>query len=122
MQRYSILVIDGEEAVRESLQIVLEEEGYRCFVAPNKSEGKKLLSREAIDVIVIDSQLIGSKDFFSCVIRDYPKTRIIIMSTYVEVDVTQKALIWGAHDFLLKPLDFKELLDKLEFYFPRKAS
>lgn len=122
MKPKTILVIDEEEAVRDSLQLVLEEEGYRCLVARDKRAAKVLLASKPIQVMVMDSQLIGSNSFFRFIKTKYPHIRMIIMSSYVEIEVTQKALMWGAHDFILKPIDFMELIDKLKFHFTAEAS
>lgn len=122
MKPKTILVIDEEEAIRDSLQLVLEEEGYHCLVARDTRTAKELLSSELIHVIVLDSQLIGSNQFFRFLKTKYSHIRIIIMSSYVEIEVTQKALMWGAHDFILKPIDFIELIDKLKHHCSAIAS
>ncbi|NGP87048.1 response regulator [Fodinibius halophilus] len=115
MNSQPILIIDEEEAVRESLHLVLNEEGFQCLAAESDINAKKILLSEPIAVVVIDSHLLGSKSFLQFLKENTPQVRIIIMSTYAEVDVTQKALLAGAHDFVIKPLNFKELIDKIKF-------
>ncbi|WP_138431052.1 response regulator [Fodinibius saliphilus] len=111
---HSILIINEEEAVRESLHLVLEEEGFECRVAEGDIEAKEILLSKSIGVVVIDSHLLGSKGFLHFLKENDPQVRIIIMSTYAEVDVTQQALLSGAHDFVVKPLNFQELIDKIK--------
>lgn len=117
MKSQSILIVDEAEAVRESLKLVLMEEGFHCRVAPDTDTAIEKLSTETVGVIVLDSHLLGTGEFLQLLKEKYPRTGIIIMSSYVEIAVTQKALIWGAHDFVVKPLDFKELIDKVKDYF-----
>lgn len=118
MQFPPILIVDQEEAVRESLLLLLTEEGFCCFSASNEAEALAVLREEPIELITIDSQLLGSSKLLQTITEKYPDITIIIMSSYAEIDVTQKALISGAHDFIVKPIDFEELLAKFNAHLP----
>lgn len=118
MKPHSILIVDQQEVVRDSLNLVLSEEGYSCCTAANSTQAEKVLAKRVIDLIIIDSQLLDRKGLFSFLKTQYPSVKIIIISSYVEIEVTQKALMEGAHDFIVKPLDFKELIDKISFHLP----
>lgn len=118
MSSKTILIIDQEEVVRESLQLVLGEEGYHCISSSCEADALTILKNEPVELIIIDSQLLGSSQLLDIVTKKYPNTKIIIMSSYAEIDVTQKALILGAHDFIVKPIDFEELIEKLNTYLP----
>lgn len=115
MKPQSVLIVDQQEVVRDSLQLVLSEEGFCCYTACNASKAQNVLTTKGIDLIIVDSQLLDRNGLFYFVQARYPTVKIIVMSSYVEIQVTQKALIDGAHDFLIKPLDFKELIDKINY-------
>lgn len=106
----NILIFDCEEAVRESLQLVLTEEGFDCFVAENESHALQILSSQPISIAVLDSQVIGASSFLETIKKTYPKIKIILLSSYSEFEVTQRALAAGADNYALKPLDFDELI------------
>lgn len=113
MQSTGILVIDREEAVRESLCFILREEGFHCLPSKNKDEALAMLEKEPIGLVTIDSQLLSSSKLLEIITDKYPAVKIIIISSYAEIDVTQRALMSGADDFILKPIDFEELIGKL---------
>ena len=54
-----VLIIDDEAAIRESLQILLEEDGYEVVNAQDGEEGLSLLDTQAFDLILLDFQLPG---------------------------------------------------------------
>jgi DNA-binding response OmpR family regulator len=116
MKDQSILIVDQQEVVRDSLQLVLSEEGFQCYTSCNASKAQKVLMAKSIDLIIVDSQLLDRNGLFSFLQSRYPAVKIIVMSSYVEIEVTQKALMTGAHDFVIKPLDFKELIDKINYH------
>jgi two-component system nitrogen regulation response regulator NtrX len=116
MKSQSILIVDQQEVVRDSLQLILSEEGFRCYTSCNAKKAQKVLTTKPIELIIVDSQLLDRNGLFSFLKVKYPVVKIIVMSSYVEIEVTQKALIDGAHDFVIKPLDFKELIDKINFH------
>lgn len=116
MQPQSILVIDREEAVRESLCYILSEEGFRCLSSCNKDHALAILEKEPIGLITIDSQMLSSTGLLEIVTDRFPTVKIIIISSYTEIDVTQQALMSGADDFIVKPIDFEVLIDKLGNY------
>ncbi|MEL7833145.1 response regulator [Fodinibius sp. Rm-B-1B1-1] len=118
MTPQSILIIDQEQAVCDSLALVLGEEGFRCFISYNAIDAQEVLTSSDIDMVIVDSQLLDRNGLFSYLQCYYPAIKIILMSSYVEIEVTQKALIAGAHDFVMKPLDFNELIGKVNYYFP----
>ncbi len=114
MKPPSILIIDQEEAVRDSLHLVLSEEGFHCFSTGTKGEAIKILKAEPISLIILDSQTRSITSFLEKLKETYPKVKIILLTTYAEVDITQQALVIGADDFVLKPLDFNEFIDQIK--------
>jgi DNA-binding NtrC family response regulator len=115
MKPQSILIVDQQEVVRDSLQLILSEEGFRCYTSCNATKAENVLTAKSINLIIVDSQLLDRNGLFSYLQARYPAVKIIVMSSYVEIEVTQKALINGAHDFVIKPLDFNELIDKVNY-------
>lgn len=118
MHSKAILILDREEAVRESLRFVLDEEGFLCYSAGYEAEALSILKSKAVGLIVIDSQALDSPELIDILTEEYPDLKIIIMCSYAEIDVTQKALISGAHDFIVKPIDFEELIEKVGILLP----
>ena len=52
-----ILVIDDEAAIRDSLRMILEYEGYECVLAPTALDGIASIEREAPDLVFLDIKM-----------------------------------------------------------------
>lgn len=114
MEPHTILIIDQEEAVRDSLRLVLNEEGYCCYTAKDEATASQILAGGIVDLVILDSQVYGKTQLLEKIKGEYPEIKIILLSSYAEVEVTQQALKRGADDFVLKPLDFDELIQLIK--------
>ena len=59
MKKARVLVVDDEAAIRESLRMILEYEGYECLQAPTGQDGVDLASRETPDCVFLDIKMPG---------------------------------------------------------------
>ena len=57
--KHRILVIDDEAAVRDSLKMILEYDGYDCLLAPSGQDGVTSLERESPDLVFLDVKMPG---------------------------------------------------------------
>lgn len=113
MKSQSILIYVQEKAVREALNIVLTDEGFFCYSSKSEETFVRKLDTKSISLVIVDSQVLRSTYFLENFKEAYPQIKIIIISAYSDVDLTQRALILGADDFVLKPLDFDELIARI---------
>ena len=110
MQSKAILIIDYEKAVRESLQLVMNEEGYTCFTSQDETEAFQILDTEDIGIVILDSEFAIKTDLLKR-IRDHKLViKSIVLSSYVSLETCRLALMKEADEFILKPLDFDELI------------
>jgi len=103
----SILIIDDESAIRNVLEDILKDEGYRIHLASDGIEGLRLLKRHPIDIVFLDVWLPGKGGIDVLVeIKDkWPEVEVIIISGHATVETAVKAIKLGAYDYLEKPLD-----------------
>ena len=101
-----ILVIDDELAIRESLRMILEYDGYECLLAPTGQEGIALVERETPDFVFLDIKMPGMDGLETLRrIRDLDEILpIVIISGHGTVSTAVEATKLGAFDFLEKPL------------------
>lgn len=120
--RGSILVVDDEAASRESLRDVLGDEGYDVSTAVDGKEAVDLLHSAEFDVVITDLRMPGLDGVG--VLREArrlcPQTLFILMTAHASVETAVEALRQGAHDYMIKPLVFDDVLSKVERLLERR--
>ena len=116
ISRGRILVIDDEPDIRESLEALLSQEGYRVELAANATEGLKRLEASAYDMVLLDLMMpdkSGLQVLDEVRARDL-ETPIFMITAYGSVEVAVQALKHGASDYFSKPWDNEKLLIEID--------
>jgi two-component system nitrogen regulation response regulator NtrX len=108
----SILIIDDEKGVRDSLRLVLEYEGYQVIKAATGQEGLDKTEVEEPYVILLDVKMPGLDGIEVLERLDPIATgRVVVMiSGHADISTAVEATRKGAFDFLEKPLDQEKVL------------
>ncbi len=108
----SILVIDDEGGIRESLEVLLSLEGYSVKTVPDGEQGLRTLEMESFDLILLDLALPGQSglDLLPQIKERQPETPVIMITAYGTVDNVVEAIRAGAENFVQKPWDNEKLL------------
>ncbi len=111
-----ILVVDDEEIIRESISFILKKEGYSVTEAANGKEAYDKFLGESFDLIVTDLEMPEMKgiELLDRIMRVNSQSLVVIITAYGSLDTAIAALRKGASDYILKPLEFDELLVKLK--------
>jgi len=111
----SILIVDDEDIIRESLSFVLSKEGYRVQEAAHGRIAAEILKTDSFDLVLTDLEMPEMKgiELLEHVTRYCPETLVVIITAYGSIDTAIAALRKGAVDYILKPVEFDELLVKL---------
>jgi two-component system nitrogen regulation response regulator NtrX len=106
----SLLVVDDEANIRQSLQGALGREGYQVDVAASIVEARDKL-REAYDVVLLDVWFPDGSglDLLAEIVASTPETAVVMMSGHATIDVAVQATRLGAFDFLEKPISLEHL-------------
>ncbi|HKT81318.1 MAG TPA: sigma-54 dependent transcriptional regulator [Vicinamibacterales bacterium] len=115
MPKPRILVIDDEAAIRDSLRMTLEYEGYEFVGAATGQEGLALAEREAPDLVLLDVKMPGMDglevlDRLHAMISDVP---VIVVSGHGSISTAVEATKKGAFDFIEKPFASDRVLVSL---------
>jgi DNA-binding NtrC family response regulator len=110
-EKISILIVDDEESVRDSLYNWFIEDGYTVECAENAKKALHLLEDKVFDIILADIKMPGMDGMeMHRRIRALNKDSIvIIMTAFASVDTAVQALKDGAFDYVTKPFDPDDL-------------
>ncbi len=108
----SVLIIDDEAAIRESLETLLELEGYRVESAASGEEGLVRIGERSFDLVLLDLALPdrNGMDLLAEIHLQDPGLSIIMVTAYGTVENAVKAMQAGAANFIQKPWDNEKLL------------
>jgi two-component system response regulator MprA len=116
MKRATILVVDDERAVRESLRRALELEGYEIELAGDGAEALERLGAEpAPDAVVLDVLMPNIDGLEVCrqVRRSGSRVPVLMLTARDDVDSRVAGLDAGADDYVPKPFALQELLARV---------
>jgi DNA-binding NtrC family response regulator len=110
-KKISILIVDDEESVRDSLYSWFTEDGYRVDVAEHAKKALSLLETSTFDIILTDLKMPGMDglELLQRIKSLNKDTIIIVMTAFASVDTAVKALKEGAFDYVTKPFDPDDL-------------
>jgi DNA-binding NtrC family response regulator len=110
-KKISILIVDDEESVRDSLFNWFIEDGYRVECAENAKKALSMLESDNFDIILADIKMPGMDGLEMLKrIKSLRKESIVIMMTaFATVDTAVQALKDGAFDYVTKPFDPDDL-------------
>ncbi|MBM3736103.1 MAG: sigma-54-dependent Fis family transcriptional regulator [Acidobacteria bacterium] len=107
-----ILIIDDEADIRESLELLLEMEGYQVDLAQNGGEGLARFESAQYDMVLLDLMMPDKSGMEVLTeIRERDRdTPVAMITAYGSVEVAVRALKLGANDYFSKPWDNEKLL------------
>lgn len=109
--KLSVLIIDDEEAIRDSCKQVLRKEGYAVETSVDGLQGIKLFKQKAIDVVLLDLKLPGmqGKDVLTRLKKEAAEVPVIIITGFATIESAVDTIKRGAFDYIAKPFSPEEL-------------
>ncbi|NWF49457.1 MAG: sigma-54-dependent Fis family transcriptional regulator [Ignavibacteriaceae bacterium] len=114
-----ILVVDDENIIRESISYILKNEGYDVDEAENGKVALEKFMNENFDLVITDLEMPVMKgaELLEKIRLLNAQTSVIIITAYGSLETAISALRFGASDYILKPVEFEELLLKVKRLF-----
>ena len=108
----SIIIIDDEIQICESIKMILDYEGYQVVYSTDAPSGLDKISQSNFSALLLDIQMPDMNGFEALkkVKRTHPHLSVIIISAHGSVENAIKATKLGAFDFIEKPIDRDKLL------------
>jgi len=106
-----ILIVEDEAKMRRLLELNLGEDGFTTFSAGDAETGLKLLSENAIDLVLTDLKLPGMSglEFLQAAKRQNAALPVVVMTAFGSVETAVEAMKAGASDYVLKPFSLTEM-------------
>ena len=110
----TILAVDDEAHVLETLRTILEARGYRLRTAPNGPMALEAIKSERPDVVLLDLAMPRMNGVEVCRrIRSFSRVPVLVLSALVDEAQKVEALDSGADDYVTKPFGVEELLARI---------
>jgi DNA-binding NtrC family response regulator len=112
----SILIAEDEEVLRESMADLLEAEGFEVLQAADGNEARSIALQRPIDLVLSDVRMpeMDGLTLLGHLRQIAPEMPVIIVTAYGTIDSAVEAMKTGAWDYLLKPVQFDDLLLKIQ--------
>jgi CheY-like chemotaxis protein len=108
-----VLIVDDEETLTWSMAKSLskDKDKFEVIIANNGSEAINLLRRNEIDIVISDIRMpdINGLDLLVKIRKEYPQTRVIIMTAYGSSDVQKEANRRGSLFYVEKPFEISDI-------------
>ncbi len=112
----SILIVDDEQEIRDSLSEVLTDEGFLTYTAENGAVALEMMNEVYYDIIISDIKMpeLDGVTLLQRVKEKAPDTFVIMITSYGSTETAIHAMRQGAIDYILKPIDFNELILRIK--------
>src|SRR5262245_25773187 len=112
LPRNSILLVDDEVGIQQSLGAVLTEEGFKVETVGSGEEGLALLERQSFELVLLDIWLPGidGLETLETLKKMGVQSAVVMISGHGTIETAVKATRLGAFDFIEKPLSIEKTL------------
>lgn len=107
------LIVDDEQDVVDNVKELFELRNYSVITATSGTEALELVKKESPNIIILDIRMpdISGMEVLKEVKKNYPKTRVIMLTGVEDEETKDKAMSLGASGYLTKPYSFSELIE-----------
>jgi two-component system response regulator AtoC len=116
MRHATVLVVDDDERLRDTLAILVRNLGYEALEAADLAGARAALVERDVDVVISDLRMPGGSglDLLDFLERRDVRIPVIMLTAYGTIETAVEAMKKGAFDYLLKPFDAAEMALRLE--------
>ncbi len=122
MEKMKMMLVDDEERFLSTTKKLLSRKGYDVFTATSGAEALEELRVHNIHVVILDVKMPGMDgiETLRAIKRTYPLVEVIMLTGHGTIDSAVEGLKSGATDYLTKPTDVRDLIEKAEEAFEKR--
>jgi DNA-binding NtrC family response regulator len=124
MVMFKVLVVDDEVDFLETIINRLQKRKLEATGVASGEEALEALKKELFDVVLLDIKMPGGMDGIEVlreVKKQQPLAEVILLTGHASVETSIEGMKLGAFDYLLKPVKFEDLLEKMAEAFKKKS-
>jgi len=123
MNEFSVLVVDDEDDFRETFVKRLKRRNLDVSGVGSGEKALELLDENPFDVVILDVKMPGMDgvDVLREIKKKRPLTEVIMLTGHASVESGIEGMKLGAFDYIMKPADIDELMDKMRQAYERKS-
>ena len=111
--RQRILIIEDSQDTRTLLEMALSRKGYQVFMAPNGKSALRQMSIVQPDLILLDL-MMAEMDGWEVLKQVRVNSRVPVIVLSAQNNQTEKAKLYGANDYLVKPINLNSLQNRIQ--------
>jgi two-component system nitrogen regulation response regulator NtrX len=116
----TILIVDDEESIIQSLEGILTDEGFEVVSVASGSEALEKIDEVMPDLVLLDIWMPGMDGIETLIKESHPHLQVVMMSGHGTIETAVKATRLGAYDFIEKPLSLEKVIlstnNALDYY------
>ena len=122
-EEFHVLVVDDEDDFRETLVNRLKKRNLRVSGAESGPKALDLMDQRDFDVVVLDVKMPGLDGIETLreIKKKKPLTEVVLLTGHASVESGIEGMKLGAFDYVMKPVNINELLDKMRQAYERKV-
>jgi len=122
MEKMHMMLVDDEERFLTTMKKLLSRKGYDVFTASSGADALEKLRMENIHVVILDVKMPGMDGITTLkqIKKMFPMVEVIMLTGHGTVESAVEGLHSGATDFLTKPADVNDLIEKAEEAFEKR--
>jgi DNA-binding NtrC family response regulator len=124
MEQLKMMLVDDEERFLSTTRKLLEKKGFDVQTAASGSEALEMLRASPVHVVILDVKMPGMDGVATLreIKRQFPMVEVIMLTGHATVESAIDGLKSGAVDYLMKPADLEDIIEKATDAFNRRVN
>lgn len=123
MEQLKMMLVDDEERFLSTTRKLLEKKGFEVQTASSGSEALEMLRTHPVHVVILDVKMPGMDGVATLreIKRQFPMVEVIMLTGHATVESAVDGLKSGAVDYLMKPADLEDIIEKAKQAYARRT-